>query len=567
MQLFRSGRFKARGAEHVDIRLISTTRILLALSALSAYFIDSPEHQDYYQILAGILSLGLYASYTFAMYILASTRGWPQEQRWHHWVDLLVYIVLQALTGGATSIFFNFFFFTILSGSFSRGKREGLYITFVASFFFILMALLGWQLEQAFEIDRILMRFLILLLLGYSIAYWGEHERMLKKQLALLNDINNAWSPRLGPDNLVATNLRRLLDFYQGHTALLVLRSSTDPVTNSLYTITKDSAITTPNKIPPTMGDLLLSLPTSAAAIYREKTSYYFSSSSICTAIDIATYQSVDIAIDDSLAIANVLEADCFITAPYSYRNGTSGRLYIIQPKHDLDRSDTHFIAQASSAIATIVENSSLVEELISQASINERMKISRDLHDTTIQPYIALNLALHGLHREVAPDHPVSEKIAEIIEMATCSISDLRQYAAGLKQNSFMQSDALHSAIRALAERFTRFYRIRVDLDLEIPSQMSNRIASDAFQIVSEALSNVLRHTSARHAYIRMQMDGNRLSLNIGNTTDSHIQVADFIPHTIEERARGLGGDMKVELNSEGYTVVTVNIPLSHAI
>ena len=41
-----------------------------------------------------------------------------------------------------------------------------------------------------------------------------------------------------------------------------------------------------------------------------------------------------------------------------------------------------------------------LIEELIAGAAESERLAMSRDLHDTTIQPYIGLKLALEGLYR-----------------------------------------------------------------------------------------------------------------------------------------------------------------------
>jgi hypothetical protein len=40
-------------------------------------------------------------------------------------------------------------------------------------------------------------------------------------------------------------------------------------------------------------------------------------------------------------------------------------------------------------------------------------------LHDTTIQPYIGLKLALDGLYREAGEEEPLSPRIADLIEMA----------------------------------------------------------------------------------------------------------------------------------------------------
>src|SRR3972149_6711195 len=98
--------------------------------------------------------------------------------------------------------------------------------------------------------------------------------------------------------------------------------------------------------------------------------------------------------------LANLLESHSFITVPYLQRDGSSGRLYLIPDRSDLKASDVSFLMQVSNVMSTVIENICLIEEVIAGTTEHERVNIARDLHDTTIQPYIGLRLALEALRR-----------------------------------------------------------------------------------------------------------------------------------------------------------------------
>jgi signal transduction histidine kinase len=236
----------------------------------------------------------------------------------------------------------------------------------------------------------------------------------------------------------------------------------------------------------------------------------------------------------------------------------------VISAHGGFDRSDIDFLAQASGALAGIVENMYLMEELITKASEHERLKISRDLHDTTIQPYVGLKLALDALQREGGSGNPLAPRIAELVEMAGMTIHDLRNYAATLKEKTSMPGDFLVAAVNKQAERMQRFYGIDVEVRCDISAQLSGRIAAEAFQIIFEGLSNVLRHTAGKRAFVHVRCEDSDLLLKIGNEAAAGgPAAAEFTPRSINERTRALGGKLSIDRRADGYTVVQVSIPM----
>jgi signal transduction histidine kinase len=206
----------------------------------------------------------------------------------------------------------------------------------------------------------------------------------------------------------------------------------------------------------------------------------------------------------------------------------------------------------------------SLVEQLISKAAEHERNSISRDLHDTTIQPYIGIKLALDALYREAGASNAISQRISDLINMAEMTIRDLRLYASTLKDKAAMPGEFLVAAVKNQSERFSRFYGVNVDVTSDISPRLQGRLAAEAFQIIAEGLSNILRHTSAKKAFVNILCENAQLLLKIGNETgDEGGEPKSFTPRSISERVQVLGGRSFVEQRQGGQTVVHVSIPM----
>jgi signal transduction histidine kinase len=161
-------------------------------------------------------------------------------------------------------------------------------------------------------------------------------------------------------------------------------------------------------------------------------------------------------------------------------------------------------------------------------------LRISLDVHDTTIQPYIGLTLALDALAIEFNSDKQLVDRINEIIKMANMTILDLRSYKDTLREKSLMRGDVLLSSIHNQGERLHRFYGIQVDVSGSVDPNLSGNLAEATFQIVKEGLSNVLRHTNAKQVTISLSNTEEYLFLEIGNETDPDVPVPQFVPKSI---------------------------------
>ncbi len=552
--------------DSLDLLIQTWMRFALACVSLLVFFVDPNESGLPSQFTHMILIT--YSVYS-ACFVFAYDMQLFSElaaSRAAHWIDTLFFGCLIALTGGSDSIFFFFFFFPILVASFSWGFREGIKVTIGAVVLFTIASLSVISTKNPYDLGEAILHPISFIVFGYMFAHWGRGRIVLKRRLALIQEISTHWNPRFGVNHAITINLGRLVEFYRGSRCILVMERANLVPRHVMYVRERGKLDKSeePKEITKNTSNELLSLPGSLALAYEKISSRSLHSFNKYIAYDINTQAPINRYLDESAALSSLFDDESFISVPYSQQGVVSGRIYLIAGKSTFNRTDVAFTQQVSIALSSVVENMQLIENLVEEAGGQERHRISLDVHDTTIQPYIALTLALDGLSREYQTNVPLAEKIGEIIKMANMTIQDLRSYKDNLREKSLMRGDVLLTGIKNQAERLQRFYGIHVDVIGAVDPNLAGQFAEAAFQIIKEGLSNILRHTNAKNAFVSIQSNDTHLLLEIGNETHAPKSLKPFIPKTISERVLSLRGETLVETDVEGYTVIRVTIPLT---
>jgi signal transduction histidine kinase len=250
------------------------------------------------------------------------------------------------------------------------------------------------------------------------------------------------------------------------------------------------------------------------------------------------------------------------------------GRLYVCGSQNRFDNLDMDFVLQLLDHITPLMENVRLVDNLASDAAEQERHRIARDIHDSVIQPYVGLQLGITALSQKLrAGNTDVVANVEELLELTNQELVEMRSYVRGLKAAEDRR-DVLLPAINRFVTKFASVTGIHVDVKTHGKVEVNDRLAAELFQIVAEGLSNVRRHALCNEAGVEIACEGGRLELQIKNRRpgrsgdlnfirDNHIEQNLFTPRSIAERAAMLGGETKVSIDENNYTVVNVAIPL----
>jgi signal transduction histidine kinase len=535
----------------IDLRMISTMRLVLASSALFITMLNPTEQNSFFG--PTYIALVLYTAYSFVIYVLSLRRSALLPQRILHWLDLVWYMPLIALSGGANSIFFFFLFFSILVASFGWGFSEGVRMTLVAALLFTAVGVLS-PTHDTFELSRFLLRPLSLLALGYMIAHWGGFEVKLKRRLGLLKDISDLTDPRFVLDQTVNRIMDRLRFFYNADSCLVVVQ-----VPGGNFQLRKvrgptpgDCSVKT---IPDEMAAILLSPSPPAALIFNKRKSKRL-------IYDIRTSVSSRDVSSTFAAIGNTLEADQFMSLPVYYQSRPVGRFYVIGSSQSLDDSDIGFVLQLIEHVIPVLDNIRLVDRLASEAAEYERQRIARDIHDGVIQPYIGLQLGLAAIRQKIERgNNDVGHDVKELAAMTMTEIEELRHYIRGLKASE-RHDTMLLPAVRRFASKFSAATGITVDVKAAKEIGVKDRLAAEIFQMVTEGFSNIRRHTHSPRAEAELEYSKGIFVLNIKNSNENGSHAV-FHPRSLAERAAALGGQLEVYTDDQNQTVVSIRLPL----
>lgn len=531
----------------IDLRMISTMRLVLASSALFIVMLDFAGPR------ATHVALVLYTAYSFVIYVLSLRRSALLPQRILHWLDLLWYMPLIALTGSGNSMFFFFLFFSILVASFGWGFTEGVRVTLAAASLFTIVSVL-FPGDNTLELSRFLLRPTSLLALGYMIAHWGGFEVKLKRRLGLLKDISDFSDPRFGLDQTVNRVMDRLRCFYKADSCLAVVQ-----IPGGSFQLRKVSGTTASDwivkTIPDQMAAILLSPSPPAALIFHNRKSKRL-------IYDVRTSLSSRDVPSTFAAIGNTLEAQQYMSLPLYYQGHPVGRFYVIGSEQSMDDSDIGFVLQLIEHVTPVLDNIRLVDRLASEAAEYERQRIARDIHDGVIQPYIGLQIGLAAIRQKLERgNNDVGHDVKELTAMTATEIEELRHYIRGLK-TSERYDTMLLPAIRRFASKFSAATGITVDVTATKEIGVKDRLAAEIFQMVTEGFSNIRRHTHSNRAEAELDCGKDFFVLNIKNANENGRQ-ADFHPRSLAERATALGGQLKVYTDDQNQTVVSIRIPL----
>ncbi|HJY29028.1 MAG TPA: histidine kinase [Pyrinomonadaceae bacterium] len=553
----------------IDLRLVSTMRLMMASAALLVILIDPPDSDRY--LTFTYTTLALYTIYSGAILLLSIRRSDLIPARHMHWFDMIWYLCLIAFSNGTSSMFFGFVFFAILVASFGWGYTAGLQLTVVSTILSMLVGILSAPQGPGLELNRLLLRPVQLLILGYLISRWGGFKINLRNRLQLLKEITVLSNPRFGIDRTVNAILESLRSFYDADSALLLVPLEKNKESYQLYRVRRGthSAAQPPPVISADAAALFLLPFPNHAVIHRKD------GPGQTLLFDVATRSFVSGDGIVSGRVASALETTNYMSVPVHNRQEPMGRLYVCGSPNRFDNMAMDFVLQLLDHITPLMENVRLVDNLASDAAEQERHRIARDIHDSVIQPYVGLQLGIAALAQKLRTGNTnVVSNVEELLELTNQELVEMRSYVRGL-QVAEDRRDVLLPAINRFVTRFASVTGIQVDVKTHGKVEVNDRLAAEIFQIVAEGLSNVRRHALCNEAGVEIACDAGKLMLQIKNRrpgrtgdlnpngADNHNEQTLFTPRSIAERAALLGGETKVSIDENNYTVVNVAIPL----
>jgi len=210
-------------------------------------------------------------------------------------------------------------------------------------------------------------------------------------------------------------------------------------------------------------------------------------------------------------------------------------------------------------------------QEELRRAAVEERLRVAREVHDVVGHSLSVINMqaavALHVLHKR--PDR-VEASLEAIKRTSKDALQELRTTLQVFRDPHTQDPRAplpglgrLDDLVADLREVGRSVTVVRDDRD---QSPLPATVDQAAYRIVQEALTNVVRHTGQASAEVRITRDGGHLVVEVRN--DGPSAARPFREGNgiigMRERARALGGGLRVESLVGGGFLVRATLPTS---
>jgi signal transduction histidine kinase len=247
------------------------------------------------------------------------------------------------------------------------------------------------------------------------------------------------------------------------------------------------------------------------------------------------------------------------ISVPVYFRDAVIGRVFLVDPCIPLfERESALQLGQRiASEIAPAAHNGFRLRRLRSRAEARERARIARELHDGVLQSISAAEIRVDLVRRKISKF--AADDAAELSSIQTALSSEARglRMMTRRMQTSAAAPNDLQQALGDVIARFERETGIAVRFETDFDVQVESRTRHEIVRIVQEGLTNIRKHSGARHVMVRLasmsgtvrlviEDDGRGFSFS-GRRSQRELEVMSAGPLIIRERVRALRGELNV--------------------
>lgn len=221
-----------------------------------------------------------------------------------------------------------------------------------------------------------------------------------------------------------------------------------------------------------------------------------------------------------------------------------------------LGRDERKVVAHLTARVDTLTDSR---REAVDSVEA-ERRRIERDLHDGPQQRMVSIAMTL-GMAKEAISHDPegAAQLVDEAHRSAKEAIVEMRHVARGIVP-PILADRGLEAALPALAARSA----VPVSVEVRDVGRLDPTTEAIAYFVVSEALTNVAKHSGAQHAEVVVTTDAERLTAVV---TDDGGGGADPTLGTgltgLRQRVTAVDGTLEVTSPDGGPTALTATLPL----
>src|SRR4051812_46086622 len=257
-----------------------------------------------------------------------------------------------------------------------------------------------------------------------------------------------------------------------------------------------------------------------------------------------------------------------FLGVPITVRGEVFGNLYFCDK---LDGGgftdiDEELAVGVAAAAGVAIDNARLHAHAAEYATLADRERIARDLHDTVVQRLFAIGLSLQATVRLIS-DPEALRRIMTSIDELDETVRDVRGAIFELHTMRRPGRSVRQEVIQLCGESSRALgFDPYVRFDGPIDTLVDDDLAGDLLAVIREALTNVARHAHASSVTVSVQINDGAVRASISDDGVGYSGTPSFGRgvENLRDRASRRGGSFDINSTKDAGTEVVWSAPVT---
>lgn len=213
-------------------------------------------------------------------------------------------------------------------------------------------------------------------------------------------------------------------------------------------------------------------------------------------------------------------------------------------------------------------EKSAFAKSAHKTATIEERQRLARDLHDSVSQQLFALTMLAEAALKQFDNDSNMARGQIEAVVLAgQTAQTEMRALLLHLRP-VYLSGDSLPKGIERLVTELRQKSDIHFSVHINEHMVLSSTVEEHVFRIIQESLSNILRHAEATVVKLEIYERANELFIHINDNGigfdldfNSELKTS-YGLKIMQERSEELGGTFTMRSSKGEGSHIDIRIP-----
>lgn len=207
-----------------------------------------------------------------------------------------------------------------------------------------------------------------------------------------------------------------------------------------------------------------------------------------------------------------------------------------------------------------------LYEQAQELASLQERQRLARELHDSVSQVLYGISLGAHTAQEELDSDpEQARSSLDYIIGLTEAGLAEMRALIFELRPES-LEMEGLVAALSKQVVVLRSRHHLHVDFCPTVEPKLTLEVKQNLYRVAQEALHNIVKHARAsqvtilleqRNGYVHLQIHDDGKGFNPDQSFPGHLGVL-----SMKERVNKMAGTLYIDSHHQQGTTIDVRLP-----